>query len=280
MSNKSERLGLTYQIVKTVRECIRTCTKGRVNSLDFNKLMTGKNLTKLEENILKYVIENINEVQNMGVRDVAKATYTSPASVIRLSKKLGYTGFTDMYYSLLPIIKKSEVDVYSSKNTILDYNFSTIADQLSEDKINKFNEMIFKKSKKYVFIYATGFSKIISEYIYKKLLVLGRKAIISSGSDSIGVFENNLEDIGAMLVVSKSGETEQVYNKLLTASEADIYTISMTQDSDNRMALLSDLNLPIKDIHQLDDRNMLPNIFFPSVLLLFEFLLEKHLEQF
>nr|WP_234945824.1 MurR/RpiR family transcriptional regulator [Atopostipes suicloacalis] len=251
-----------------------------MKDLDFNKLMTGKNLTNLEENILKYFIENINEIQDMGVRDVAKATYASPASVIRLSKKLGYTGFTDMYYSLLPIIKKSEVDVYSSKNTILDYNFSTIAGQLSEDKINNFNEKIFKKSKKYVFIYATGFSKIISEYIYKKLLVLGRKAIISSGSDSIGVFENNLEDIGAMLVISKSGETEQVYNKLLTASEADIYTISVTQDSDNRMALLSDLNLPVKDIHQLDDRNMLPNIFFPSVLLLFEFLLEKHLEQF
>lgn len=247
--------------------------------LDFNKLTTGKNLTGLEENILEYVIENINEIQNMGVRDVAKATYTSPASVIRLSKKLGYTGFTDMYYSLLPMIKKSGHDVNSSKNTILNYNFSTIADELSEDKIAIFNEKIFKKSKRHVFIYATGFSKIISEYIYKKLLVLGRKAIISSGSDSIGVFENNLEDIEAMLVISKSGETEQVYNKLLAASEADIYTISLTQDSDNRMALLSDLNLSIKDVHQLDDRNMLPNIFFPGVLLLFEFLLEKHLEQ-
>src|SRR5690625_3921279 len=103
--------------------------------LDFNKLTTGKNLTNLEENILEYVIENINEIQDMGVRDVAKATYASPASVIRLSKKLGYTGFTGMYYSLLPIIKKSELDVYSSKNTILDYNFSTIVDELSEDKI-------------------------------------------------------------------------------------------------------------------------------------------------
>lgn len=115
--------------------------------LDFNKLTTGKNLTGLEENILEYVIENINEIQNMGVRDVAKATYTSPASVIRLSKKLGYTGFTDMYYSLLPMIKKSGHDVNSSKNTILNYNFSTIADELSEDKIAIFNEKIFKNQK-------------------------------------------------------------------------------------------------------------------------------------
>jgi len=250
------------------------------NNLDLNKLTVGKNLTDLEETILEYIVENIVEIQDMGVREVAEETFTSPASVIRLSKKMGYTGFTDMYYSLLPIVKKAELDTYSTEHSILDYNFSSIVNEISEDIIQIFNDKIFKKSKKYVFIYATGFSKIIAEYIYKKLLVLGRKAIISSGSDSVGVFENNLNDIGAVFIVSKSGETEQVYNKLLTASEAEIFTLSFTQDSDNRMALLSDLNLPIKDIHQLDDRNMLPNTFFPGVLLSFEFLLEKHLEQF
>lgn len=248
--------------------------------MDINKLTTGKNLTDLEQTILEYVIENIEAIQNMGVRDVAKETYTSPTSIIRLSKKLGYTGFTDMYYSLLPIVKKAELDTYSAENTILDYDFKSMVEELSKEKIACFNDKIFGESDKYVFIYATGFSKIIAEYIAKKLLVLGKKAIISSGSDSIGIFENNLEDIRTMLVVSKSGETEQVYNKLQTAAEADIYTVSFTQNSNSRMALLSDLNISIKDVHQLDDRNMLPNIFFPGVLLTFEFLLEKYLEQF
>lgn len=248
--------------------------------MDINKITTGKKLTDLELSILEYVVENIEAVQNMGVRDVAKETFTSPTSIIRLSKKLGYTGFTDMYYSLLPIVKKAEQDTYSAENTILDYDFKSMVEDFSEEKINHFNNKVFKESSKYVFIYATGFSKIISEYLSKKLLVLGKKAIISSGSDSIGIFENNLEDISTMLVVSKSGETEQVYNKLRTATEAGIYTISFTQDTDNRIALLSDLNISIKDINQLDDRNMLPNIFFPGVLLTFEFLLEKYLEQF
>lgn len=248
--------------------------------MDINKIISGKKLTELEQTILEYVIENIEEIQDMGVREVANKTYTSPTSIIRLSKKLGYTGYTDMYYSLLPIIKKSEHNVYSVDNTILDYDFKTIVGDLSEEKVDCFTEKVFGESNKYLFIYATGFSKIISEYLSKKLLVLGKKAIISSGSDSIGIFENNLDDVSTMIVVSKSGETEQVYNKLLTATEAGIFTISFTQDSDNRIANLSDLNIPIIDIHQLDDRNMLPNLFFPGVLLTFEFLLEKYLEKF
>lgn len=248
--------------------------------LDLDKLTTGKHLTELEENILTYIIDNISIVQDMGVRAVAKETYSSPASIIRLSKKMGYSGFTDMYYSLLPLVKKEEFKSYSSENTILDYELTSIARILTEEQMDQFNSKIFIKSSKYIFIYATGFSKIISEYIYKKLLILGKKAIFASGSDSVGIFENNLDDIGAILIVSKSGETSQVYNKLKKATEADIFSISFTQSSNNRIAQLSDLNISIQDTHPLDDRNMLPNTFFPAVLLSFEFLLERYLEQF
>jgi DNA-binding MurR/RpiR family transcriptional regulator len=278
-----------WKYVPKTGEFLQLCLKSifyilkvtkEVKVLDLNKIAAGKNLTDLEKSILKYVVEHITEIQEMGVREIAQQIYTSPTSIIRLSKKLGYTGFTDMYYSLLPIVKKAELTPSSPENTLLDVSFSDLTQTLTEHEILQFNDKIFRKSNKYVFIYATGFSKIISEYIYKKLLVLGRKAILASGSDSIGVFENNLEDIEAVLVVSKSGETEQVYNKLLKAAEAEIYTIALTQDTKNRMALLADLNLPIKDIQPLDDRNMLPNVFFPAVLVVFEFLLEQYLEQY
>lgn len=76
--------------------------------IDLSKLTAGKTLTSLETDILTYIVEHITDIQDMGVRAVARETYTSPASVIRLSKKLGFTGFTDMYYSLLPLIKQAE----------------------------------------------------------------------------------------------------------------------------------------------------------------------------
>lgn len=245
--------------------------------IDISKLTNGKQLTDLDKDILLYFIDHIDEVQDMGVRSIAKETFTSPATVIRLSKKMGYSGFTDMYYSLLPLIKKAEQDPGPLGESILQTNVQSIVKNCSPQTSKKFIEEVLLLKQKYIFIYATGFSAIAAEYIYKKLLVLGRKAIIASGSDSVGVFENNLDDIGAMLVVSKSGETEQVYKKLKKASDAGIFTVSFTQETDNRIGKLSDLNIQIVDAHKLDDRNMLPNVFFPGVLLTFESIVEQYL---
>ncbi|WP_208559383.1 MurR/RpiR family transcriptional regulator [Marinilactibacillus kalidii] len=247
--------------------------------IDLNKLINDKQLTSLEENVLQYFIAHIDAVQEMGVRAVAKATFTSPASIIRLSKKLGYSGFTDMYYSLLPIIKKAESIDVDYKENILNIALPRLIPNCSSETTQAFIDNVLLLKQQYIFIYATGFSQITAEYIYKKLLVLGRKEILASGSDSIGVFENNLEDIGAMIVVSKSGETKQVYQKLQTAKEAGIYTVSFTREVENRMGLLSDLNIQIYDFHKLDDRNMLPNLFFPGVLLSFEAIVEHYLNQ-
>lgn len=157
---------------------------------------------------------------------------------------------------------------------------SSLVKDCSLETMDAFIDQVLMNKQKYIFIYATGFSKIIAEYLYKKLLVLGKKVIMSSGSDSVGVFENNLDDIGVMLVVSKSGETDQVYQKLKTASEAGIYTVSYTQDSSNRISELADLSIQISDSHKLDDQNLLPNVFFPGVLFSFELIVERYLDRF
>lgn len=62
-------------------------------------------MSETEEAILKYIINNIDSVLEQGVRTVAKENFTSPATVMRLSKKLGYNGFIDLYYHLVPMVR-------------------------------------------------------------------------------------------------------------------------------------------------------------------------------
>ncbi|WP_342399665.1 MurR/RpiR family transcriptional regulator [Weizmannia sp. FSL W8-0676] len=243
---------------------------------DIQKMIQGKKLTELDEQILKYIVENIDHVLQMGVREIARENYTSPATVIRLSKKLGYKGFVDMYYQLLPLIKKVELEqdgpsAFEQGQPALQYN--------SKESIGQFIENVLHLNEKFIFIYATGFSSIIAEYMYKKLLVLGKKAIFATGTDSIGVFENNLDDVGALIVISKSGETKQVIDKLFLAKEHGIFTVSFTKETENTVAGLSDLNFKITDQYKLDDRNMLPNLFFPNVLILFEYIIKEYFQR-
>lgn len=243
--------------------------------IDISKIVQGKNLTEIDVQLVQYIIENIDTVLQMGVRKIAKENFTSPATVIRLSKKLGYAGFVDMYYQLLPLVKKADIQKSGVIDDILEMSEKDFLIHNSIEDIHSFITKVLNLKQTYIFIYATGFSAIAAEYLYKKLLVLGRKTIFASGTDSIGVFENNLEDIGALVVISKSGETQLIIDKIQAAKDHQIFTVSFTKETDNRIAELSDLNFKIIDHSKLDDRNMLPNSFFPSLLLMFEFIVKQ-----
>lgn len=246
---------------------------------DISKLIQGKNLSELDIKILHYIIENIDDVLERGVREIAKDNFTSPSTIIRLSKKMGYTGFIDLYYQLLPMIKNTDDHPVDNDEEFLRISQKDFFKENSREDIHQFIHQVLHLKQKYIFIYATGFSAIAAEYLYKKLLVLGKKTVIATGTDSIGVFENNLEDIGAFVVISKSGETQQVIDKLLVAKDQGIFTITFTKETSNRAAELSDLNFKINDNNKLDDRNMLPNSFFPRLLMLVEFIFKTYLEE-
>ena len=245
---------------------------------DISKLIQGKNLSELDEKIVHYIIEHIDDILEKGVRGVAKDNYTSPSTIIRLAKKLGYTGFIDLYYQILPMVKKTEGSQADNDEDFLRISQEDFFKENSREDIEQFIQQVLYLKQKYLFIYATGFSAIAAEYLYKKLLVLGKKTIIATGTDSIGVFENNLEDIGALIVISKSGETQLVIDKLLVAKEQNIFTVTFTKETTNRAAEISDLNFKIIDNNKLDDRNMLPNSFFPRLLMLVEFIFKTYLD--
>jgi len=250
--------------------------RGGEGLIDLSKLVQGRQLSELDLQLLEFIINHIDHALQMGVREIAKRNYTSPATVVRLSKKLGYKGFTDMCYKLMPMIKEVKIPQQNEQIDFLEISQKDFFRYNRQEDIDSFIQNVLNIKEKYIFIYATGFSGIAAEYLYKKLLVLGKKAIFASGTDSIGVFESNLNDIGVLIVITRSGETEKVIEKLRIAKERKIYTVSFTNESTNRAAELSNLNFKIYDDYKLDDRNMLPNIFFPRLLAVIEFLIYEY----
>lgn len=245
--------------------------------VDLRKVIDGKNLTETEEQVLDYIVEHIGDALKMGVRGIARENFTSSSTIMRLTKKLGYDGFVDMYYKLLPMVNLSNQESGPSdtqfinsfcSNSLLQYN--------SYDSMREFAGKVSELKDKFLFIYATGFSAVPAEYLTKKLLVLGRKCMYSNGMDSIGVFENNLDDMGMFLVVSRSGETKQVVERMKTAKENGIFTVSFTNEGENRVSSLADIRFRIEDSNKLDDRNMTANTFFPNVMMLMELLVYEY----
>lgn len=244
--------------------------------MDLRKLTEGKNLTETEETVLYYMVEHMDTVLKIGVRGVAKENYTSSSTIMRLTKKMGYDGFVDMYYKLFPMVHQPPVETNPQTQFLSSFCSNSLLQYNSYDHMREFARRVSDRRDQYLFLYATGFSAMAAEYFTKKFLVLGRKCIYSNGMDSIGVFENNLDDMGMLIVVSRSGETKQVVDRMKTARENGIFTVSFTNDGGNRVSKLANIPFRIEDSNKLDDRNMMANTFFPNVLMLMELLIYEY----
>lgn len=235
-----------------------------VISLKYSKFKNISNLTESEKQVFEFLMKNNNQVLDLGVRGVAKANFTSTSTVMRVAQKLGYSGFIEMHYKIAEYLKQSDNSVDKTSQT------KEILLNTSDSYLQQFAELINSQEEKFIYIYATGFSSTVAEYFYKKLLILGKKCLISTGGDSIGVFENNLNNIGLLVVISKSGETKQVIDKMKMASDEGIEIVSLTGNTDNTVNQLSNVPIICRDDYPADDYNQFSNDFFPNTLFIFE----------
>lgn len=61
-----------------------------------DKMQHIGNETQSQKAVIDFMIEKRGEIIDLSARDIAKLVFTSPATLTRLSKKLGYTGFEEL----------------------------------------------------------------------------------------------------------------------------------------------------------------------------------------
>lgn len=82
-----------------------------------------------------------------------------------------------------------------------------------------------------------------------------------------------------MIAVSRSGETDTIVRVADSAHENQMDIISFTGEQMNHIAGISTVNIPILDDKALDDRNLQANYFYARVIIVFEYLMDRVLEQ-
>ena len=53
-------------------------------------------LSSAQKTVAEYLLDKRTEIENMTIQEIAKQTYTSVATIIRLAKKLGYSGYQEL----------------------------------------------------------------------------------------------------------------------------------------------------------------------------------------
>ena len=214
--------------------------------------------TNSEEKIADYIIEFTDEVYNMTSEELAKATKTSPASIIRFSKKLGYEGFQELKIALA----KDSIDVEDKAQERLNEEITShddvkeIIDKISNENIKAIKEtstlldekevdkatIVLSKARN-INIFGLGSSMLVGEEFRHKLLRIDLNVHLYLDPYLQTIAANNMTIEDVAVGISHSGRTEEVYNLLRTAKKAGARTISITKYGENPISDLADINL-------------------------------------
>jgi len=213
-------------------------------------------LSMAERAVLDYLIENKAVLKDFYVEKIAEAAFASPASVVRMCKKLGYKGFKDFKIDFILSNAKVEVpetkeynDVILSKNSnyaenVIQNNIRILEDTLKiHDPIALHNaaESIMKARR--VFIFGKGSSYLVCKDLEMKLRRINKLAIAQGESHEQLVDASFLNQNDAVIFISNSGKTKEIISAALLAKEKKAKIISIVKLGSSLLADLSDIVL-------------------------------------
>lgn len=202
---------------------------------------------ELSENdlqILAVIVKNKLDIHKMTITELAKTTLTSKSTLLRLTKKLGFLGYSEFKYHLRNEKNKT---IEESKNInfidLQESDFQTTKKLFNQTDIEPILQSIHQANR--IFCYGTGWGQrdVLSNF-RRSLVPLGKFLVVLHSLKELELAMNaSLTSNDLVLIVSFSGDiiaSERLIN-LLVLKQVPI--LSITSLRNNKIASKSTFNL-------------------------------------
>ncbi|MCE5285962.1 MAG: MurR/RpiR family transcriptional regulator [Pelosinus sp.] len=211
-------------------------------------------LTKAEQKIADYILENATDVIHMTISELAEASSSADATIFRLSRKLGFPGFQGLKIALAGDIFSPMESVYREvdpNDSVADFPvkvFNNITEGLQDTlKILDCNELekaieALSKTKR-LSIYGSGGSAVIAADIEHRFM---RFAIPVRAYADPHMQLTSAALLGAgdtVIAVSHSGANIDVLNAVELAKKSPATIIAITSYMKSPLSLAADISL-------------------------------------
>lgn len=184
-------------------------------------------LSPSEKETINYIRQNQQVVSTMSINELASHVLSSRSTILRLAKKLGFRGYTDLKYALEENLKQPSIipsdlignlhdDVVKTFQYAQQVNFEPLI-----DAINKAQTLV---------IYTSGYTQeSYAREFSKELMLVGKNNYILSGKSSFEIASLRLTTADLVIAISLSGAvtgvrdtiTELVLNGIPICSVTD-----------------------------------------------------------
>jgi len=235
-------------------------------------------LNGVDLNIITCIINRLDSGKDrVRIQDVATENFVSPAYIIRLCKKLGFNGFSELVYTL------AQDTVHSKTDSA--FGLQQLIDNYDEGSVDAFVALLQENYRNKIYVVGEGFADIVSDYFVQRLAIYGFMAFNHVHLyDHVMLTERfphkeQMEVRPSLLIaLSQSGETSPVLEDVKTAKENGFQIVSFTRNERSTLASLSDLTFVVDGSAQ-SLLSAVPNLFFGKTIMVLESLLGVYIEK-
>ena len=231
-------------------------------------MQNNVSLTELEKIVLNKIHYYINKNEKVGIDMIAKECFVSRAAIIKLSKKLGYSGYSEMYYMNLAAAN-SALKLDFSKNIISIYE-----NDLLTIHINMLVKLLREYREKNIYLDSLGFCDSAKEYYLQKLLVFGFDVASSYHYEA---FRKNKP--GMYFFFSYSGARSEIIEKVNVAIENNYKVVAFTSNKDSPLGRVSHMTVELAGVKS-ESEQYLPNFFTANLIILLELTLSEYSKKY
>lgn len=200
-------------------------------------------LSHLEIEALRYIEANACKVVELSIKDLSNQSFISTATIMRLCKKLGYSGFSEFKYDLKKELDNTECENdFSFEKTIND-SILAITETAKMLDYNMIMEVIEKMDNaKHIHFFAKGLSGNVLQYASKLLLTKGIANTFYTDTHIAHIAASKMNEQDLLILASLSGETTQVLKMAQIAKARNVTVVVLTGNTINELAKLGNYN--------------------------------------
>lgn len=225
------------------------------------RLRDFRKLPEAENEIRKFILRRPKDILDMTIYEVAKETYTSPATIVRLCKKLDIKGFNRLKIELasevksfdhlhLELLDTTAINKEDSPLTVIDKITHIAIESIEETRLLVDVESLIQAVKwllqgTIIDFYGVGASNIVAMDALYKFMRVGKTCACYSLYDRqyVQAVNSNASHVG--VVFSYSGETREMVEITNILQKNGTNVIAITASTSNSLSKLADLNLTV-----------------------------------
>lgn len=208
----------------------------------------------------------------VSITQIANDNFVSTSFIIKMCKRLGFKGYSELFYNLSQRVNESHNEKYVCE-------LQSLIDNYNEANVRQFCTYFQQYRDRKLFVVGEGFADLVADYIVQRLGVSGFMVFnrvhfydyMLFRESNKQIMQSNI-DPSMIIAISQSGETETVLEGVTRAKQNEYKVVSFTKKVDSTLAKYSNITFIVDGSRQTLISGV-PNPFFGKVILAFEELL-------